>query len=197
MFFGCRQSTQEAEEEATQLHQALETARVACREEEERLQRCPTPPAQNLSNILATFTHAQHTNMVDDEDPAGIYSCPSQEVPLAVPYCHHASKDKRSTSDSFLIGNCRLQTKVWQAESGSSPLGEQQNESQNEVAHGAAVDQPHRHLQAVLERSAIMPSQQHRGPIQCNHQQCSVQSAVLAAQHVPHTCNHDNLNETR
>ena len=41
---GCRQSAQEAEEEARQQHNALEVARVACREKEEQLHRCTYVP---------------------------------------------------------------------------------------------------------------------------------------------------------
>ena len=41
---GCRQSAQEAEEKARQQHDALEVARVACREEEEQLHGCASVP---------------------------------------------------------------------------------------------------------------------------------------------------------
>ena len=59
------------------------------------------------------------------------------------------------------VVKCRLQAEVWQAMSSCTPLGEQQLElGSPHSAQCAAEDQPQKHhLQAALDRSAIMPGQ--------------------------------------
>ena len=61
---GSRQSAQQAEEEARQQHDALQTARVACREEEEQLHRwASAPPSHTVSEWSI---HASTCNVCHD-----------------------------------------------------------------------------------------------------------------------------------